>query len=48
MNEAAMVALEEELTSSGGSDASKTIKTKHFEHALSKISPSVSQMVRSD
>ncbi|KAK6255352.1 hypothetical protein SCA6_016657 [Theobroma cacao] len=42
MNEAAMAALEEKLTSTGISDTSWTIKTFHFERALSKISPSVS------
>ncbi|KAE8679184.1 Cell division control protein 48-like protein C [Hibiscus syriacus] len=42
MNEAAMAALEEKLTSTGISEASWTIKTLHFERALSKISPSVS------
>ncbi|KAK8519791.1 hypothetical protein V6N13_031723 [Hibiscus sabdariffa] len=42
MNEAAMAALEEKLTSTGMSEASLTIKTLHFEHALNKISPSVS------
>ncbi|KAE8693541.1 Cell division control protein 48-like protein C [Hibiscus syriacus] len=42
MNEAAMGALEEKLTSTGISEASWTIKTLHFEHALNKISPSVS------
>lgn len=46
MNEAAMVALEEKLTSCGASDTLWTIKTRHFERALSKISPSVSKMVR--
>ncbi|KAK4796553.1 hypothetical protein SAY86_028879 [Trapa natans] len=40
MNEAAMVALEDEASSGG----SGVIKMKHFEHALSKISPSVSEM----
>ncbi|PKI45007.1 hypothetical protein CRG98_034602 [Punica granatum] len=44
MNEAAMVALEEKLTPSGGSSDPWTIKTRHFEQALSKISPSVSKM----
>ncbi|EOY11870.1 hypothetical protein QUC31_001526 [Theobroma cacao] len=42
MNEAAMAALEEKLTSTGISETSLTIKTFHFERALSKISPSVS------
>ncbi|XP_022733112.1 cell division control protein 48 homolog C-like isoform X2 [Durio zibethinus] len=42
MNEAAMAALEEKLTSTGISETSWTIKTFHFERALSKISPSVS------
>ncbi|XVF03550.1 hypothetical protein REPUB_Repub05bG0003400 [Reevesia pubescens] len=45
MNEAAMVALEEKLTSTGISETSWTIKTSHFERALSKISPSVSDKV---
>ncbi|PKI68786.1 hypothetical protein CRG98_010843 [Punica granatum] len=44
MNEAAMVALEEKLTPSGGSSDPWTIKARHFERALSKISPSVSKM----
>ncbi|XWS51669.1 hypothetical protein CRYUN_Cryun11dG0003200 [Craigia yunnanensis] len=42
INEAAMAALEEKLTSTGISETSWTIKTFHFEQALSKISPSVS------
>ncbi|KAK8651713.1 hypothetical protein V6N13_141299 [Hibiscus sabdariffa] len=42
MNEAAMAALEEKLTSTGISETSWTIKALHFERALSKISPSVS------
>jgi SpoVK/Ycf46/Vps4 family AAA+-type ATPase len=47
MNEAAMVALEEKLMSTERtSDAApSTIKTTHFEQALSKISPSVSDKV---
>lgn len=48
MNEAAMAALEEKLTS-GSSCSSKptpwTIKKAHFERALSKITPSVSKLV---
>ncbi|KAK4796701.1 hypothetical protein SAY86_029027 [Trapa natans] len=40
MNEAAMVALEDEASSGG----SGVIKMKHFEYAISKISPSVSEM----
>ncbi|KAI8011089.1 hypothetical protein LOK49_LG06G00884 [Camellia lanceoleosa] len=46
MNEAAMAALEEKLTAQSSSDAdhptSLTIKKTHFEQALKKISPSVS------
>ncbi|KAB1212364.1 hypothetical protein CJ030_MR5G025132 [Morella rubra] len=44
INEAAMIALEEKLTSTEStSDAApSTIKTQHFERALGKISPSVS------
>ncbi|XWS11436.1 hypothetical protein CRYUN_Cryun38cG0082800 [Craigia yunnanensis] len=42
MNEAAMAALEEKFTSTGIPETSWTIKTFHFERALSKISPSVS------
>ncbi|XVF70970.1 hypothetical protein PTKIN_Ptkin11bG0204900 [Pterospermum kingtungense] len=42
MNEAAMAALEEKLTSTDASETLWTIKTSHFEQALSKISPSVS------
>ncbi|XP_040987444.1 cell division control protein 48 homolog C-like [Juglans microcarpa x Juglans regia] len=47
MNEAAMVALEEKLTSTEStSDAAPwTIKTTHFEQTVSKISPSVSDEV---
>ncbi|KAL3727613.1 hypothetical protein ACJRO7_032366 [Eucalyptus globulus] len=45
VNEAAMVALEEKLTLSGQhTDSPCTIKTAHFEQALTKISPSVSKM----
>ncbi|TYH34963.1 hypothetical protein E1A91_D13G154100v1 [Gossypium mustelinum] len=42
MNEAAMVALYDKLSSTETSEDSCTIKTCHFERALSKISPSVS------
>jgi len=43
-----MVALEEKLTLSGQHpDSPCTIKTAHFEQALTKISPSVSKMVGS-
>lgn len=47
MNEAAMIALEENLTSTDSTSnaAPWTIKTTHFEQALSKISPSVSDKV---
>lgn len=49
MNEAAMAALEEKLTSSKNlSDLTPTpfmIKLTHFKRALSKISPSVSDVV---
>lgn len=47
MHEAAMAALEEKLRSTyNSSDASiSTIKTSHFELALGKISPSVSEKV---
>ncbi|OMP01695.1 hypothetical protein COLO4_11662 [Corchorus olitorius] len=42
MNEAAMGALEEKLASAEISETPWTIKTSHFEQALSKIKPSVS------
>ncbi|KAL6501102.1 hypothetical protein OROHE_025299 [Orobanche hederae] len=42
MNEAAMAALEEKLTSSNISGVPWTIKDVHFKRALEKISPSVS------
>lgn len=47
MNEAAMTALEEKLTSvsSNLESASCTIKMTHFERGLTKISPSVSEKV---
>lgn len=47
MNEAAMAALEDKLISSKSySDVTPfTIKLTHFEQALSKISPSVSELV---
>lgn len=45
MNEAAMAALYDKLSSTETSEASCTIKTCHFERALSKISPSVSNKV---
>lgn len=47
MNEAAMAALEDKLISSkSSSDVTPfTIKLTHFEQALSKISPSVSELV---
>lgn len=47
MNEAAMAALEEKLTSpERSSDASPwTIKDTHFEQALAKIAPSVTDKV---
>ncbi|KAI4384595.1 hypothetical protein MLD38_002724 [Melastoma candidum] len=45
MNEAAMIALQEQLDTAGNSpNAPRTIKTRHFELALAKISPSVSPM----
>ncbi|KAJ1419970.1 P-loop containing nucleoside triphosphate hydrolase [Sesbania bispinosa] len=44
MNEAAMAALEEKLTSTETTCGTFTIKTNHFEVALSKVSPSVSDM----
>lgn len=45
VNEAAMLALEEKLTSLGQhADSPCTIKAAHFEQALTKISPSVSKM----
>ena len=49
MNEAAMAALEEKLTSVSNNleSASCTIKTTDFERALTKISPSVSEKVLS-
>ncbi|KAI7980082.1 hypothetical protein LOK49_Contig202G00013 [Camellia lanceoleosa] len=51
MNEAAMAALEEKLTAQSSSDAdhpiSLTIKKTHFEQALKKISPSVSDKMPS-
>lgn len=47
MNEAVMVAVEERLSTESISDATSwTIKATHFERALSKISPSVSDKVR--
>ncbi|CAL5419262.1 unnamed protein product [Camellia sinensis] len=50
MNEAAMAALEEKLTAQSSSDAdhpiSLTIKKTHFEQALKKISPSVSDKAK--
>lgn len=45
MNEAAMAALEEKLTSTETTLDALTIKTSHFKAALSKVSPSVSDMV---
>ncbi|RDX68081.1 Cell division control protein 48-like C, partial [Mucuna pruriens] len=42
MNEAAMAALEEKLTSTETTCGAHTIKINHFEVALSKVSPSVS------
>ncbi|KAG5541269.1 hypothetical protein RHGRI_021195 [Rhododendron griersonianum] len=47
MNEAAMAALEEKLTAQSNSDAptSLTIGKIHFEQALKKVSPSVSEKV---
>ena len=47
MNEAAMAALEEKLTSvrNNMESASCTIKMTHFESGLTKISPSVSEKV---
>ncbi|KAA8545036.1 hypothetical protein F0562_019865, partial [Nyssa sinensis] len=43
LNEAAMAALEEKLTAQGSSDiAPLTIKEIHFNRALEKVSPSVS------
>ena len=46
MNEAAMAALEEKLADSSSSGAtSLTINAKHFDRALGKISPSVSDKV---
>ena len=47
MNEAAMAALEEKLTAQGGFDEDTpwTIKITHFNQAMSKISPSVSEKV---
>lgn len=47
MNEAAMVALEEKQASTERTPdaALSTIKTTHFEQALGKISPSVSDKV---
>ena len=47
MNEAAMAALEEKLTSDNSNieSASCTIKMIHFERGLTKISPSVSEKV---
>ncbi|XP_027362401.1 cell division control protein 48 homolog C isoform X2 [Abrus precatorius] len=44
MNEAAMAALEENLTSFETTCNTSTIKINHFEVALSKVSPSVSDM----
>ncbi|OMO56379.1 hypothetical protein CCACVL1_26601 [Corchorus capsularis] len=46
MNEAAMGALEEKLSSAEISEIPWTIKTSHFERALSKIKPSVSDKER--
>ncbi|KAF5727245.1 Cell division control protein 48 C isoform 1 [Tripterygium wilfordii] len=47
MNEAAMVALEDKLSNTSGRSCSdmfpQTIKMEHFERALAKISPSVSE-----
>ena len=45
MNEAAMAALEEKLTSTEKTTATVAVKAIHFEVALSKICPSVSAMV---
>lgn len=45
MNKAAMAALEEKWTSTETTSGPLTIKTSHFEIALSEVSPSVSVMV---
>jgi hypothetical protein len=46
MNEAVMAALDEKLASIETTCESFTIRTSHFEVALSKVSPSVSDKVR--
>ena len=45
MNEAAIAAAEEKYPSSETASDASTIKTKHFEEALRKVSPSVSDTV---
>lgn len=45
MNEAAMAALEEKLADCSSGAISWTINAKHFDQALGKISPSVSNKV---
>lgn len=45
MNEAAMAALDDKLASTETTSDTPIIKTSHFEIALSKVSPSVSDMV---
>lgn len=52
VNEAAMAALEERCEflvkgdSSMSTDLTNKIKLRHFEHALSKVKPSVSEQVQ--